>query len=267
MLNKLIYKIKDEFKKKEIPFFYDIVFQVLYEVLMVKYLCDQKEITFDDVMHDEKNTLKKLVDHDIFFLLDIDYKSLIHEIQYEDLKNIIEEFVLDKNNNQLTISNKRKIVYMEIYSLSSFYYDIHGNTAYIVDYSERINIYRLFELFDKVLNLKNKYIENKDINNDEYEELHYYGLKSRYSTFTLDERTCEKITDYVREGLRVILYTNYHRINNYRNASFTLKYLKNVIFLLNDESILIYEKKENDEISIINFDEENNMEKLTKIIL
>ncbi len=267
MINNLIEKIKDELRKNKVPCMHSIVFHVLYEILSLKHLCDEKKISYDEIMKIDKLASLNLEDENLSFLLDINYKRLLHELQYESLIEIIKEYVSNKNNifNELIFSNKKRIVLVDRYTANFFYYDLKGNTIYIIN--DNYNpLYPIFMLFDKVLKINNEYKKINEIDLSNYEELHYFNMLSKYSSFSLDEDGLENICNYVKLGLRVILHTNYHCINNYKNGRFTLKYLKNIIFLPLDKSILIYEKKDNDDISIINFNDED-LEKLKKIII
>ena len=268
MISKLISEIVNSFEHKiliDIP-----VFNALYSILCVKYLCDSEILNYDDVMKMDDLSSLEVYDENLKFNEKINYKKLIHDIQYEDLKEMIIEYA---NSNleiydHVSVSNKRKIVYIRSGYFVDYYYDLEGNTTYLIrgDHLAITHFFILFKLFDKVLNLSNDYKRIDEINYSDYEEMHYYGMLGRIG-IRLNERAFEEINNFVKNGLRVVLYTFYVRINNYKNGKDTLDNLSKVIFLPKNKAVMIFEKKENDEISLINHIEDNNIEKLKKIIV
>lgn len=267
MINELISKIRIEFhNNKKLPII-DSVYQVLYDVLVLKYLCDNKKLSYDEIMNiDDVSKLNISFDGVNLSSL-INYKKLLHEIQYENLENMIIEFINLKSQkySNISITSNKKIIYFESYSYNDFFYDLDGKSTYILN-ENRNYIFYLFQLFDRILQINNEYKKLIDINFDNYEELHFYCTRPSFNSSLLDNRVFDKIVDYVNHNLRVFLYTNYNRVNNYKNGTITLKYLKNIIFRPLDITVLIYEKKDNDEISIINYDSYDDLDKLKNII-
>ncbi len=268
MINKLISEIVNSYEHRlliDIP-----VFNALYSILCVKYLCDSKILNYDDIMQMDDLCSLEVYDENLKFNEKINYKKLIHGIQYEDLKEMIIEYA-NKNLEEydhVSVSNKRKIVYIRSGHFDEYYYDLKGNTTYLIK-GEHLAITRfflLFKLFDKVLDLANDYKKLEEIDFSQYEEIHYYGMLGRIG-IRLSEKAYEEINNFVKNGLRVVLYTFYVRINNYKNGRVTLDNLSKIIFLPKNKAIMIFEKKENDEISLINQIEDNNLEKLKKIIV
>jgi len=266
MINNLIKIIEQELKNNKRFYLRISVFQILYEVLSLKYLCDKKKLKYDWLMNLD-NFSNLTLDDNLKFKNDINYQMLLHEIQYENLEKIIKEFIMinNKKNNNLSISNKRKIMYFESFYLDEFYYDLEGKTVYLIKTSYDNTKYLIFKLFDKILKLKNDYQKIEDIKLSNYDEFHYYSISRKFNSLPFNENIFDEISNYVVNDLKVIFYTNYYSISNYKEGRKTLKYLKNVIFIPENKSILIYDKKENDQISIINYCD-NNFQNLVKII-
>jgi len=269
MINNIIEKIKDELRKNMNFPIYPLMFQGLYEILSLKYLCDNNVLKYNDIMKEHDLSTLKVNDKKLVFSLNINYKKLLHEIEYENLEDMIYEYINSDKEvyNKLSLSDERRLAFLDATIVNASYYDLEGKTTYIFKDECESSIYLIFQFFDKVLNLKNDYKHIDEVNLDDYCEIHFYRMRLKYGTLNLDKKIFEEINYYVSKGLKVILYTNYSRINNYKNGNCTLRYLKNIIFLPNNKSILIYDKKENDEISIINYTVENNLEKLKKIII
>ena len=262
MINKLIEKIYNEVKSNNQFPIYNTTYNVLYEVLSLKYLCNKKVLNYDKIMNIDNLESINLNDENLKFKSKVNYKKLLHEIQYENLEEIIKEYITYQNNlcNILSDSNK-KLIYLNIYLFDGFYYDLSGNSTYIYKYSHDNTKYLLFKLFDNILKINNEYKKINEIELSKYDELHYVGLIMK------DDEIFNKIYNYIENDLKVICYTKYHCISNYRKGRFSLRYLNNVIFLPNNKSILIYAKKNNNEISIINYNDNINFEKLKKIII
>lgn len=266
MINSLIERIEDELERESRILPLVTIYQITYEVLYLKYLCDEKILKFDEIMQMDDLSELKMNDEYLTFTSEIDYKKLLHDIIYENLSEMIKEFVSNKDvYDHINLSNKRQLIYNDYGYMTDLYYDLNGNSTFIVKNNRDDSKYILFKLFDKVLKLNNDYKTIDEINIEEYGDLHYYGMWGKLGPGI--ERTYEEIFNYVKKGLRVIFYTNYHRINNYRNGRITLRSLKDVVFLPNDKAIMIYQKKDNEDISIINYNEENDLEKLKKIII
>ena len=260
MINNLLEKIYNELKNNHQVLISDATYMVLYEILSLKYLSDQKKLSFDDIMNlDDLSTLN-LDDEHLSFKQKVNYKKLLHEIQYENLEEIIKEYVNYQNLMIDLISNSNKrLVYLEPYWFDGFYYDLSGNSTYIYKYNHDNVRYLMFKLFDTVLNLNNQYKKINEIDLSEYDEFHYIETRKSF----VNEKIYDEFINYINNGVKVIYYTNYRCVNNYRKGRMTLRYLKDIIFLPNNQAILKYEKKDNLEISLINYNE-NDFEKLKK---
>lgn len=270
MINSLIERIEDELELKInsriLPLY--SIYQILYEVLYLKYLCDEKVLKYDDIMQMENLSELKMNDDYLSFTSKVNYKKLLHDIQYENFPNMIKEFANGNSDvyDHLLLTDKRKLIVDDYGFFTDLHYDLTGRSTYIIKNSRFTIEHLIFKLFDKVLDLDNDYKKIDEVELSEYDELQYYKMIGRIASSTVTEKMFEEIAEYIHRGLRVILFTNYNCINNYRHGRITLRSLKDVIFLPHDKAILIYEKKDNDDISIINFTEENNLEKLVKII-
>ena len=267
MINNLIRKISIELRTNHKFITYDLIFQGLYEILYLKYLCDIKILTYNEII--EMVDLSKLLikDEKITFSLEISYQKYLHEIEYDKIENMIKEYVNTRKSvfDNFSFNNKKHLAVIDIVNESN--YDLEGRTTYIVKNSYNNSFYQLFKLFDKILNLNNDYQKMEEISFNNYDELHYYCWQSRFSSISLNEEFFKEINNYVNKGLKVILYSSYNHINNYKNGRNTLSILKDVILLPNNKTLLIYDKKINDEISIINYLDEKDVEKLKRIVV
>ena len=262
-------RIETELRNSKSLHVYVSAIQGVYEILSLKYLCDNGTLDYDTIMRIDDLEKLKLEDDKLTFMLSIDYKKYLHEIQYENLKELIIKYVNDNKDkyDDLSFIEGRKLVYINLPIGNISYYDLKGLSTYVSDDYYVLQFYLLYKFFDKVLCLKNEYKKLSEIKLSDYQELHFYSERGRFGSFALNEKKFDKIEDYINSGLRVILYASYNQISNFKNGSGIIKYLKNVIFLSHNKSTLIFEKKEHNGVSIINYQDEIDLDKLKRIII
>ena len=268
MIYSIVRRIETELRNKRCLHVYVSAIQCIYEILSLKYLCDNGTLDYDTIMGMTDLRNLKLDDDKLTFDQGINYQKYLHEIQYENLKDLITIYINNGKDiyNDLCFNDAKKLVYINLPIGNESFYDLEGKTTYVYKDYYILPFYQLYQFFDKVFGLHNEYKKLSEVNFTDYQELHFYNERGRFGSFALNEKIFDQIEKYINSGLRVILYSNYNHISNFKNGARIIKYLKNVIFLPQNRATLIFENKEHEEISIINFQKEKDSEKLKRII-
>ena len=239
----------------------DILNSIISYIIIIKYLCETGELKYEEVINNNEiydviyglSTIKHIIKSD-----NIPINSLF--IKYKDIKSkdLLVEF-LNSIEKPLTFNNDAdNVLYMGIYySLFSFYNDKGTGTYFLENnINEKVDYYKGFKYFDKILGINNKYLKENEIDYHDYKYLYIYNNVPR---FRLDKTDNEylRIRKFIMLIDNIVLYTNYNNIRNFSKGKYVAKYMKKVI--LNDKkAILIFNKNDNDEISIINWNSDIN---------
>lgn len=244
----------------------------LIPLFILKYLCDNNIYSYKEIVQlsSLENFEIKFEDYPIIFD-DFKINKLLPLIQYDDITSLVKEYLNTLNTGISIIdSNKKKVCISTGYATSM--YDISGNTTYVTD-KFGIEIRKLcwFKFFDKVLNVNNDYIEFKDLDITKYNKLYFYDFAPKYLFIRNSDND---LYDLMRKllfrnrDLDIILHTSYKKISNMNNAWYLLKYLNVVVLYDEYNTFLRFRHKDNNEISIINYDKIKNksISKLHEII-
>jgi len=159
------------------------------------------------------------------------------------------------------------------YKLTNDVYDISGNTTYVRN-ALFVSEYEVsvFEFFDKVLKVNNKYIKQEDVDFSNYKYLYIYDFTPKYR-FIKNSNT--DVYDYIIKGiscnseLNVYFQTCFKKVANISDGRFAIKYLNKVIFYDDDNIFLCFAGGNLDrKVSIINYNKEklSSIDKLYEVI-
>ena len=228
----------------------------VFYLIYLKYLCDTNVYKYEEVINNEtlydilptdNYSLKKKLNRD-----EIQLNKLLRNISTIDAKKLMLEYI-NLYNSTLPIYDENKerllIKYDSILrptDLSN--YDITGKTTYIVN---KEIYYEYFKIVDKILGVNNKYLREEEIDFSKYQELCVIDSRPKYR-YIKEKNIYDDIHKYINKVDKVILYTKYSKISNFKEGRFLLNHLKDVI-LYGDKAILIFVKN-TEEVSIINYD-------------
>ena len=234
-------------------------------LIHLKYLVETNKYTFEEVISNDKvyplnKEAQRIAKYDnrklpinrlLFKIKDISSKNLLLEL----LSYLKKPFYLHDVND--------RIAYLNIESNLYEYYNQNGNSTYIMKIPE---CYETFRIFDKILNIHNKYISIDDIAKQEcsYDYIYIYDNTLRFSKTS--DNLLETINNLKQITNNIILIARYTKISNFREGRFLIRYIKTIV-LDNKQAILHFQNnKENDEIAIINAENIQNKNKLLSII-
>ena len=273
--------LKEEIKKvltREYKYISDSnVKRHLIGLFALRYCYDKDKFNYEDLIKEEnyKKILENTNDTDLKILLsrlmNLNILKLFIHIQYENLQELVKEYlksdnigikIINKTQEKLCISNK----------FDEFIYDIKGNTTYVIDtYNIPKYDIAVFKLFDKILEIENKYEQYNNISLDNYEHVYLYNNTPKYRFLKESDNDHYKI---IREllhknpKLKIYLHTDYKKISNLKDARYIIEYMSKVILFDELNTFVYCETKEEDKISIINYNKDkiNSLDKLFQII-
>ena len=266
-ISKKLKKVRKYISNSDLEYFYIML-------LYLKYLCDNNKYTYEEVIK-EKSIEKYIKEFSpllkgIYNLYkDTDVNKLLTFIQFEDLKNLIYNFIDSYKINKIDIiDNNKKVIYLtNSYPFSI--YDVNGGILYSNYDSVRINERKceLFKLIDKMLNIKNAYktqIDKNDVLEDSLIYIYDDTLKYRYIKSI---NILECVYKYVRNfpNNKLIFETKYNKIATLKYR-FYYERLRRVIMLNKSDTVYLeYNTDLSNKVSIIMYDSTKDIN-LKKII-
>ena len=190
---------------------------------------------------------------------------ILLSVKHMSSKEILLEYLEYLDKPLYLHSDNESIAYLNIESNIYSYYNKNGNATYIM---RIVDYYDTFKVFDKILNINNKYISLKDIesnlNNYNYDYIYIYDNSFRFSKSS--DNLLETIDKFLPITNNIVLIARYSKISNFREGRFLSRYIKTIV-LDNKQAIMHFQKKkDNDEIVIINTDNIEDKSKLLSII-
>lgn len=269
MLNELINELRRQIEKESK---YIVDFRLkknLLGLFVLKYYCDIKELSYEELIkQNQVNDISFPIDTFEYKMFTFDNTRLLALIQYENLQDLIKEYlsnsdiginIIDKDIKKICISS----------NLDKSLYDSTGNTTYVID---KLDISRYdiesFKFFDKVLEINNKYVKYEELMFDEYNYVYLYDNIPRYRFIKNSDNDVYDVIRkiiYKNDKLRIILHTDYKKIANLKESRFIIKYMSKVLLLEDGNAFVYYEKKEDDKVSIINYDK-NKIKSLSRLL-
>ena len=272
MINRLLNELELELSKKYKYISQRMLNEELIDLFFLKYYCDNNILTYEETIKAE-NVRELNIPNDIFEIKHriIYSNKLLSLIQYEKLKDLITEYLdtADIGINFLN-NNEKKICITN--SLDKNIYDIKGNTTYITDKSfVSIRAFNEFKLYDKVLNVTNQYQKYDASKIKDYKYLFIYDFMPRYR-FIKEENTT--FNDFIRSAIidyndiKIVIQTDYRKISNMKEHRMLINYLSKIVFYDEKNTFVLFEKKDDDSVSIIDYDRNKikSLDKLYQII-
>ena len=274
MINNLREEITRQIEK-EYKYIYKFKIEnTLLELLILKYYCDKQELSYQELI--KKDSIKeiKIPTKNIEYIIPhIKNIRLLSLIQYENLKDLIKEYINEKTLgiNIINSNEKKLCISKNIINNNTCLYDITSTTSYLFDnidnYKYDIAIYQFFDL---VLDNDNKYLELSTLSDEALKEYKYVYIfdnipKYRYIKYSEnDQYELIKKLFQKNKNLKVILQTNYKKISNIKDSIFILKYMSKVLLYDDIKCFIYYENKSDENISIINYNK-NKIKSLNRL--
>ena len=266
MIKDLINEINSVINKNRILLNQGILF--IPYLIHLKYLCEENIYSFDEVIANDQ--LYPLTKESLRFIkhnsnTKTPINRILLSIKHMSSKEILLEYLeyLDKHLYLHDVNDN--IAYLNIESNIYSYYNKNGNVTYIMRFPE---YYETFKVFDKILEIDNKYVSLKDIENDlnnyNYDYIYIYDNSFRFSKSS--DNLLETINKFLNITNNIVLMARYSKISNFREGRFLSRYIKTIV-LDNKQAIMHFQKKkDNDNITIINTDNIEDKSKLLSII-
>ena len=103
-----------------------------------------------------------------------------------------------------------------------------------------------------------------------YKYIYIYDNIPRYRFIRNSDTDLYRIIQKIlcNNDINIIFHSTFKKVSNMKEARFIINYLSKVVLFDLDNTFLYFNKKDNDNVSIINYDREiiNNIEKLYQII-
>ena len=263
MIKELLNKINIMFRENKIIGLRTNTIEALWIILNLKDMCDNNIYTFDEIIKKE-NISDTAIPFDVIYEdnLKLPLNKLLLYIEHENIIDIITDYINETNYSLIKTNLEKELV---IIKTMANYYPIDNKTLIFTSKNLYKVMEKLYKLFDKVLNLKHDYFYINDINIEMFDAIHVIDDRPKYRFILEDDtRLYDDFKLYLKNNNRLYFYTSYGRINNFKEGRLLLRYLKFVILFDNNKTCMVFDKEEEEEISIINY--VNQVEKLEKIM-
>ena len=261
MIDNLKEEIRKQFEKESRYVPSSLIERNIIELFILKYYCDNKEISYEDL--NKEDQIK-----DIFIPSNLtDYKintiknvKLLSLIQYYDLKDLIKEYIDNYGIGINIINNNLKKVCITN-SYSDFIYDQTGNTTYVTDKFTNSNYkVAVFQFFDKVLDIQNKYVKYEKLVYDRFNDYNYVYMYDDTPRYRFIKETSNDVYSLIRSilsinnNIKIVLHTDYKKVSNMKDSRFVINSMSKVLLFDEVNTFIYFENKENEKVSIINYD-------------
>ncbi len=232
--------------------------------IYLKYLCETGKYTYEEAikhkeMYNLTNDIYRLARHLDSNKVEINY--ILKTIQDKDLKQLLIEF-LDSLEKPITFHQKNdKILYLCFNHRLYSYYNREGQATYVYEETVKDN-FELLKAFDKILGIKNNYVNSSDINITNYDYVYVYDDIPKFRL--IKNNIYDDIHKYIENNKNVVLYTNYSKISNFSEGRYIYRFIKTII-IINNKTIMLFNSNDNQEISIIHYDP-NIVKDINKVI-
>jgi len=274
----MINDLKEEIKKqlsKEYKYVSNYMIESnLLNLLVLKYYCDTSNLKYENLISIENEKTKEIELPDdplLKKILNVKFTKLLSHIRYENIQELIKEYLYHEDITLNIINSKEKKVCIPS-AFSNSLYDLDGNTTYVIDYF-KITPYEIskFQFFDKVLNNHNEYLSQEKIPFENYKNVYIYDDIPKYRFIKKsDNKSYEIINVLLRKykHLKIILHTDYKKVSNLKDTKNIIKFMSKVILFEDGNTFLYYENNVDSKVSIINYNKEKikNLSKLLEII-
>ena len=266
-IRKCLIKVHNYVSKSTIDSFYILL-------LLLKYLCDIGKLDYKEIILDEDISIvfNKIKDeYGLLFgythFINNTSNKLLALIQYENIKELVYDFLeanrkIGINLIDKAINNTCILRHFDLCNYNSF-----GGTTYIytADSYEKDAVAK-FKIFDLILGVTNKYLYNGKIDNN------VVFIKAENPLYRLakNDRVLEDVYKIIKENdIKIILKTQYKKISTFKDKELLNYYVSKV--LINEdnnenEAIIIFEKRKDDNISILLYNNNDNIDDLRERI-
>jgi len=257
MINNFIDEIAKQIQKDYKYVTEYMISRCFISMLVLKYYCDNSIYSYQEIINSpELKEISFPLDDLTVKIGPIKYPKLLAFIQYENLQDMVKEYLTDKNIGIDLINNDEKKLCITN-KLDEEIYDLKGNTTYIIDKLEiSIKDVALFKFFDKVLGINNQYLKYDEIKKTDYNYLYIYDNTPRYRFIRNSENDVYYLIRrilYDNDKLTIILHTDFKKVSNMKEFRYLVKYLSKIVLYDDEKTFLYFQTKDNDQVSIINY--------------
>ena len=226
-------------------------------LICMKYLCEIGEYHYEEVI--ENNSLYEIF-ADIrkinrFYLGDcnLPVNRILIQLKKFNTKELLLEFLETMDKPIYWQEDKERIAFLNIEKNPFPFYYQKGNVTYI---SNMITNDWLghFKIFDKILGIENHYLFINDVEIEKYDYIYLFDDKPKLSS--LRANLFNHLRTYILHNNNIVLITNYNKISNFRDGIFLIRYIQTIIIEGDKTTICFKNQKEENEITIINYQKE-----------
>ncbi len=232
-----------------------VVEKIVIYIIYLKYLCEIGKVEYEKAIYN--NEIYDIISlptyiKNVVLKQAIAINSLLRNYTGIKARDILLELIdySDGNVNFYNIDEEKLFYAFKMvldYSEKDYsIYDKRGKTTYI--YEKEIGSYEYFVLFDEILGIHNKYKKIDEINYNDYENLYIYYNAPKY--IRSDSELFEYIFNTTHLVKKVVLYSKYSKISDFKNGRLAAHFIKTII-IKGDNIVVIFEL-DSKEMSIIN---------------
>ena len=262
MINELMEDIKYATgNHKFLQCWYDTLIAYL---INLKYLCDTNVYSYEEVLlNDDLYELNSAIVHIKNLIKDdrIPINRILLKIKNMDTKKLLLEFLGTFVKPLCLHDDGNKIAYLDVENELFSFYDINGNSTYVM---KRPEYFEIAKVFDKILGINNNYVLLDDFVKEDFDYIYLYDGSLRFSRNT--ENVIDKVKLLLESRKNIVLIANYNKISNFREGMFLVGFIKTIVLDNSKAYIALKKSIEDHQVTIINTDKIKDKTKLPSII-
>lgn len=250
--------IEKELKKKERYTYSNKITDIYVLLLYTKYLCSIQKLDFEEVIKEDNfnKTLSYLKECKFIHpyleneLVDTALNKVIRMIQYEDLKELVLEFLKEHGSTSLFPAFCEKndsIVYLWTNNNFSNYDFIHPNVTYVGEHYGNKLFYNFknFKLLDEMLGFKRTYVEKlENVDLDCQDILLIHDEIPIYRFSKQDKNIIDSLYDIVCEYKdrlkKIVLQVPYRKVSKFSNRTLIQNWISKILFYEDNKKPDVY---------------------------
>lgn len=251
--------IEKELKKKERYTYGRKITDIYILLLYTKHLCDKGELDYEKVTREENfnSTISYFKEHDFINeylekeMLDTALNKVIRMIQYDDLKELVFEFLKEQTPSPSLFPAfcdvDTRIVYLWTNDGIPNYDSIHPHVTYVGERYDNKHCYSFknFKLLDEMLGFKRDYVErleNVDLERQDilliHDEIPVYRF-SKQDKGIIDS-VYDLTVDYKEKIKKIVLQVSYRKVSIFSNLSLIRNWISKILFYKDNKRPDVY---------------------------
>ncbi len=238
-------------------------------LIYLKYLCDKKDYSYDDVIENERlyEIMPDIIRMNRYFLKEdkLPVNRILIQLRKYNIKDLLLEFLSYVHKPIYLHEDKDKIAYLNIESnLFSFYHE-KGNATYYMK-SIDASRYEIFKVFDEILGIHNDYVVDQELKVEDFNYVYIFDDIPRFRKNSNKENIFDQVRRYMLHNENVVLITNYNKISSFREGRFLARGIQTILLDHLNATIHFKDQSDKKEITIINHNQIKDSNQLKRII-